>query len=107
MSFLQNIWDETLAGPPPDSALGRLRKYNSFAAHRSPPMTISIPSPTTLSHTHDSRPPPTPPPVTPRDDDIKRLITRRRSLDFPRPLELPDRTTPSVYDWIVITALDR
>lgn len=59
MSFLQKIWDETLAGPAPDSGLGRLRKYNSFSASRSPPMlsgdvisiprSIDIPSPT-LSH---------------------------------------------------------
>ena len=38
MSFLQKLWDETLAGPAPDSGLSRLRKYNSFSASRSPPM---------------------------------------------------------------------
>ncbi|KAL8458753.1 hypothetical protein ACS0TY_035481 [Phlomoides rotata] len=37
MGFLHKLWDETLAGPPPDSGLGKLRKYNSFSASRSAP----------------------------------------------------------------------
>ncbi|XP_058745463.1 dormancy-associated protein homolog 4 isoform X2 [Vicia villosa] len=40
MGFLDKLWDETLAGPLPDSGLGKLRKYNSFSASsgvRSPP----------------------------------------------------------------------
>lgn len=128
MSFLQKLWDETLAGPAPDSGLSRLRKYNSFSASRSPsmlsndvvsniPPTIQIPSPTlTLSQSPNSFPEspmassssPSTPPETPRGDEMKR-ITRRRSIDYPRrrPLEGPEPTTPSVYDWIVITALDR
>lgn len=32
MGFLHKIWDETLAGPAPDSGLGKLRKYNSLSA---------------------------------------------------------------------------
>lgn len=35
MGFLHKLWDETLAGPAPDSGLGKLRKYNSFNASRS------------------------------------------------------------------------
>ncbi|KAL1551790.1 dormancy-associated protein 4-like isoform X1 [Salvia divinorum] len=35
MGFLHKLWDETLAGPPPDAGLGKLRKYNSFSAARS------------------------------------------------------------------------
>uniref|UniRef100_A0A9I9DR30 Dormancy-associated protein homolog 4 n=1 Tax=Cucumis melo TaxID=3656 RepID=A0A9I9DR30_CUCME len=138
MSFLQKLWDETLAGPAPDSGLSRLRKYNSFSASRSPPMlsndvlsnnnsnnnippTIQIPSPT-LSQSPTSFPespmpapstprtPPSTPPETLRsgEDHVKRL-GRRRSVDYPgrRPLEGPEQTSPSVYDWIVITALDR
>ncbi|KAA0053526.1 dormancy-associated protein-like protein 4 [Cucumis melo var. makuwa] len=83
MSFLQKLWDETLAGPAPDSGLSRLRKYNSFSASRSPPMlsndvlsnnnsnnnippTIQIPSPT-LSQSPTSFPEsPMPAPSTPR-----------------------------------------
>ncbi|GAA0173534.1 hypothetical protein LIER_27127 [Lithospermum erythrorhizon] len=35
MGFLERIWDETIAGPTPDSGLGKLRKYNSFSASSS------------------------------------------------------------------------
>jgi hypothetical protein len=37
-TFLHKLWDETLAGPPPDTGFGKLRKYNSFSAARSPPI---------------------------------------------------------------------
>ena len=37
MGFLHKLWDETLAGPMPDSGLGELRKYDSFSARSSPP----------------------------------------------------------------------
>jgi len=32
MGFLHKLWDETLAGPTPDSGLGKLRKDNSSSA---------------------------------------------------------------------------
>ncbi|XP_075521299.1 dormancy-associated protein homolog 4-like [Primulina tabacum] len=35
MGFLHKLWDETLAGPTPESGLGKLRKYNSFSGTRS------------------------------------------------------------------------
>ncbi|CAO2211133.1 unnamed protein product, partial [Urochloa humidicola] len=31
MGLLEQLWDETVAGPRPDSGLGRLRKYASFS----------------------------------------------------------------------------
>ncbi|WOL16453.1 hypothetical protein Cni_G25240 [Canna indica] len=31
MGLLDKLWDDTLAGPLPESGLGRLRKYSSFA----------------------------------------------------------------------------
>ncbi|KAK6139440.1 hypothetical protein DH2020_026817 [Rehmannia glutinosa] len=31
MGLLDQLWDDTLAGPRPDSGLGKLRKYNSFS----------------------------------------------------------------------------
>ncbi|XP_027337648.1 dormancy-associated protein homolog 4 isoform X2 [Abrus precatorius] len=31
MGFLHKLWDETLAGPTPETGLGKLRKYNSFS----------------------------------------------------------------------------
>ncbi|XP_057550758.1 dormancy-associated protein homolog 3-like isoform X2 [Amaranthus tricolor] len=30
MSLLEKLWDDTIAGPHPDSGLGRLRKFNTF-----------------------------------------------------------------------------
>ncbi|GFY97209.1 dormancy/auxin associated family protein [Actinidia rufa] len=44
MGFLHKLWDETLAGPAPDFGLGKLRKYDSFSAVRSPPPPVIIPS---------------------------------------------------------------
>ncbi|KAJ6932841.1 dormancy-associated protein [Populus alba x Populus x berolinensis] len=38
MGFLHKLWDETLAGPMPDSGLGKLRKYDSFSVRSSPPV---------------------------------------------------------------------
>lgn len=38
MGFLDKLWDETLAGPPPETGLGKLRKYKSLSATRSPPI---------------------------------------------------------------------
>lgn len=42
MGFLHKLWDETLAGPAPDSGLGKLRKYDSFyaATQRSAPAVL-------------------------------------------------------------------
>ncbi|XP_011048592.1 PREDICTED: auxin-repressed 12.5 kDa protein-like isoform X2 [Populus euphratica] len=41
MGFLHKLWDETLAGPMPDTGLGKLRKYNSFPVRSSPPVNAS------------------------------------------------------------------
>nr|XP_017182798.2 dormancy-associated protein homolog 4-like isoform X2 [Malus domestica] len=38
MGFLHKLWDETLAGPAPESGLGKLRKYDSMSIPSSPPM---------------------------------------------------------------------
>uniref|UniRef100_A0A7N0TJH1 Uncharacterized protein n=1 Tax=Kalanchoe fedtschenkoi TaxID=63787 RepID=A0A7N0TJH1_KALFE len=32
MGFLDSLWDETVAGPAPESGAGKLRKYNSLSA---------------------------------------------------------------------------
>ncbi|XP_074276121.1 dormancy-associated protein homolog 3 isoform X2 [Silene latifolia] len=31
MGLLEKLWDDTLAGPHPDSGLGKLRKFNTFS----------------------------------------------------------------------------
>ncbi|KAI4355391.1 hypothetical protein L6164_004171 [Bauhinia variegata] len=45
MGFLHKLWDETLAGPAPDTGLGKLRKYDSFSGTpRSPPvLPVEVP----------------------------------------------------------------
>lgn len=43
MGFLHKLWDETLAGPAPESGLGQLRKYHSFSAARSSAARASPP----------------------------------------------------------------
>ncbi|KAK3413585.1 hypothetical protein EUGRSUZ_I02133 [Eucalyptus grandis] len=45
MGFLHKLWDETLAGPTPDSGLGGLRKYDSFPSSRSSAARRSAPPP--------------------------------------------------------------
>lgn len=50
MGFLDKLWDDTLAGPAPDAGLGKLRKYNSFSAPRSP---TAAPSSGVVAPSHD------------------------------------------------------
>lgn len=127
MGFLHKLWDDTLAGPPPDSGLGKLRKYDSFSAARSPSMVTDHEVPITRSITilrtnsalrnlsvDPGSAPPSPAasstpvtpltPETPRGDNIKKL-TRRNSLAGAS--EQPDSRSPHAYDWIVMSALDR
>ncbi|XP_011072660.1 dormancy-associated protein homolog 4 isoform X1 [Sesamum indicum] len=47
MGFLHKLWDETLAGPTPETGLGKLRKHNSFSSARSStaasPLAVVVP----------------------------------------------------------------
>ncbi|XAR49859.1 hypothetical protein NMG60_11004020 [Bertholletia excelsa] len=124
MGFLHKLWDDTLAGPAPESGLGKLRKYDSFSAVRSPPSVavdeITVSRSITILRTNSAglhggdsgsgpssptvpRTPTTPlTPTTPRGD-FRRLSRRKLT---PEPLERPDANS-TVYDWLVINALDR
>lgn len=136
MGFLHKLWDETLAGPAPDTGLGRLRKYNSFSAVRSPnhflsryhhhrhaddhdqtipvTRTITILRPNNLSVVEPGSGPSSPATSsgpsspfstgTPRDEDVKRFTRKKQTLDA---MEHAEATSPTVYDWIMISALDR
>ncbi|KAL6996207.1 hypothetical protein U1Q18_006341 [Sarracenia purpurea var. burkii] len=121
MGFLHKLWDETLAGPPPESGLGKLRKYDSFSAARSStptgpgiigPSEIPVTRTITILRTkslNSSEPAgslpsspagsstPTSPlsPTTPRGD-FKRLWRRKSTME---PLESADPISPTVYDW--------
>ncbi|XP_038878371.1 dormancy-associated protein homolog 3-like isoform X1 [Benincasa hispida] len=37
MGLLDQLWDDTLAGPTPDSGLGKLRKHPTFASRSASP----------------------------------------------------------------------
>ncbi|KAK9281420.1 hypothetical protein L1049_004322 [Liquidambar formosana] len=119
MGFLDKLWDETLAGPAPDTGLGKLRKYHSFSAVRSPPpiapnVNVPISRTITLLKTNssafrnfsaDSGSDPASPAgsTTPRSPftpgtphgHFKRS-TRKKEEAYE---EVADPTSPTVYDW--------
>ncbi|GMI82157.1 hypothetical protein like AT1G54070 [Hibiscus trionum] len=126
MGILDKLWDETLAGPMPESGLGKLRKYNSFSATRSSSpapvdasqvmitrsitilksnpglKNISVEPGSVPSSPSGSSNPGTPlSPGTPSGDF--RRFTRRKSPALLR----EEPRSPTVYDWIVRSALDR
>ncbi|KAJ9179444.1 hypothetical protein P3X46_011232 [Hevea brasiliensis] len=126
MGFLHKLWDETLAGPAPDTGLGKLRKYDSFSAatprsapavipHEEMVITRSITILRTNSNlknfsldpgsTPDSpaacSTPGTPlSPGTPRWE-FKKLTRRKSSADA---LDRSEPRSLTTYDWIVISA---
>ncbi|KAF5206281.1 Dormancy/auxin associated family protein [Thalictrum thalictroides] len=131
MGLLDNLWDDTIAGPRPDSGLGKLRKYNSLPTNNGiVPLSVSVPEvvdvPISRSITivkpnsnfrnfsADSGSVPSSPassntpsspfsPRTPRSD-MKRL-SRRKTIS--EAFERAEPRSPTVYDWVVISALDR
>ncbi|KAL9235516.1 hypothetical protein vseg_010267 [Gypsophila vaccaria] len=134
MGFLDKLWDETLAGPAPETGLGRFRKYNSLSAVRSPnhpmvnvashyhdnhgldhtvqvsrcikilrPKNLSV-EPGSGSSTPSSGPSSPYSPGSTRDSDVKRFSRKKHQLD---PMDQASPTSPTVYDWIMIGALDR
>ncbi|KAI3766353.1 hypothetical protein L2E82_16408 [Cichorium intybus] len=127
MGFLHNLWDETLAGPTPDSGVGKLRKYKSLrlrsggnigpshADDNSPiSRSIKLLRSNSLSSSDDSGSSPSSPssPVTPGGSpfsptspggNIKKL-TRAKSTAG---AHSSGHKNPTGYDWIVLSALDR
>ncbi|AET01849.1 dormancy-associated protein homolog 4 isoform X1 [Medicago truncatula] len=122
MGFLEKLWDETLAGPTPETGLGKLRKYNSFSAASSgvrlPPVkdhdvpvvtrsimiirnTVSEPVSPSSSAATTPRTPNTP--DTP-GGYFKKFTRRKASGD---PSESSDYRSPTISDWVIMSALDR
>uniref|UniRef100_A0A7N0T2T1 Uncharacterized protein n=1 Tax=Kalanchoe fedtschenkoi TaxID=63787 RepID=A0A7N0T2T1_KALFE len=123
MGFLDSLWDETVAGPAPDSAAGRLRKYKSLSAMQlqqqlsSGSVADDVPAPisrriTVLRHKSVYKnlmePPGSPTgsesprsPLSPRTprEDFKKLM-RKRSDGY-------EKAEHTGYDWIVLSSLDR
>ncbi|KAB5574052.1 hypothetical protein DKX38_001246 [Salix brachista] len=132
MGFLHKLWDETLAGPMPDSGLGKLRKYDSFSARSSVPpvnasaanrngemsitrsITIirrsSTSSLRSLSVDPGSAPEsPAPPstPGTPLTPGTPRGDFRRRKSSVEASESAEPRSLITVHEWIVLNPLDR
>ncbi|XP_020228382.1 dormancy-associated protein homolog 4 isoform X2 [Cajanus cajan] len=115
MGFLDKLWDETLAGPTPETGLGKLRKYNSFpaggaAARSAPPPDVPISRSITIvrapcglgtTGSASSSAPTTPKtPETPGGDFKK--FTRRKST-----AESAENRSPTIYDWVIMSSMDR
>ncbi|KAF7093438.1 hypothetical protein CFC21_095852 [Triticum aestivum] len=130
MGLLDQLWDETVAGPRPDHGLGRLRKYSSFspstaaAADVAPAVThsITIARPPSLSvpSGESSSVPPSPAsapdsPFAAATSSIRKVdgwrAFRRKSkmanVDVVRAEATVGPRSPTVYDWVVISSLDR
>ncbi|KAI3426653.1 uncharacterized protein J3R85_009858 [Psidium guajava] len=133
MGLLHKLWDETFAGPTPESGLGKLRGHRSSseaaaaaAARSADPAAVvprgaglvsrritivrtgnqgwmvdpdSVPEPPALS---SSNPGTLPSPGMPQGDFKK--FTRRKSSQESQKAE---PRSPTVFDWILISALDR
>ncbi|CAL4999156.1 unnamed protein product [Urochloa decumbens] len=130
MGLLEQLWDETVAGPRPDSGLGRLRRYSSFspsllapapaADETAPAMRRSITMARAASLAVDQSPrgescsssvPSSPASApdspftaatTPKADSWSML---RRKPKASEPAVRP--RSPTVYDWVVISSLDQ
>ncbi|PAN12585.1 hypothetical protein GQ55_2G266400 [Panicum hallii var. hallii] len=146
MGLLDQLWDDTVAGPRPDSGLGKLRKYASFSpsssssvsaaaaasppaegaasgAGAAPPVTrsISMLRPSALSvvtspRSESSSAPSSPASgapdspfgaaTTPKGEGWKKL--RRKGRMAADGADAPGTPrSPTVYDWVVISSLDR
>ncbi|KAF0899755.1 hypothetical protein E2562_024079 [Oryza meyeriana var. granulata] len=139
MGLLDQLWDETVAGPRPDSGLGKLRKYSSFspsssaAAATAPsaaavdgpaavtrsitivrPPSLSVPSPRGSEYSSSVPSSPASAPdspfasaTTPKGDSWRRLRRKPKTADAVPEAAAVGPRSPTVYDWVVISSLDR
>ena len=132
MGLLDQLWDETVAGPRPDTGLGKLRKYSSFSPSSSAatesaaaadkpavtrsitivrPPSLSVPSPRGESSSVPSSPTSAPDSpfasaTAPKGDSWRRLRRKPKMADVGAEAAVGPRS-PTVYDWVVISSLDR
>ncbi|KAG1358853.1 dormancy-associated protein [Cocos nucifera] len=127
MSLLDHLWDETVAGPRPDSGLGKLRKYSSFSPSSSSASAATAPgsfqvtrsitilrTATSPRSTPDSTSSAPSSPASVPDSSLTPTGLRgewRRLGRKPAPMaegmETAEPRSPTVYDWVVISSLDR
>ncbi|GER45062.1 dormancy/auxin associated family protein [Striga asiatica] len=125
MGFLHKLWDETLAGPAPESGLGKLRKYNSFNAAGPPPpddvqisrsitvlrgnahrnLTVSVGAQSAPSSPSGSTAPNSPFSPSSPGGNVKKLSRRKSAANA---MHNSDPKSPtSGYDWILLNSWDR
>jgi hypothetical protein len=141
MGLLDQLWDDTVAGPRPDHGLGKLRKYASFppsstsaasgaaggvAAAATPAVTrsitilrppaLSVTSPRSESGSAPSSPASVPDSpfgttaTTPRGEGWSKFRRKGRMAAADGSTDVASPGTPrspTVYDWVVISSLDR
>ncbi|XP_048545169.1 dormancy-associated protein homolog 3-like [Triticum urartu] len=130
MGLLDQLWDETVAGPRPDHGFSKLRKYSSFspsspaAADVAPAVTRSItiarPPSLSLPYGESSSVPSTPASApdspfaagtgsTPRVDGWRafRRKSKMANVDAVQAEATVGPRSSTVYDWVVISSLDR
>ncbi|TVU05659.1 hypothetical protein EJB05_48830 [Eragrostis curvula] len=134
MGLLDQLWDETLAGPRPDSGLSKLRKSSSFsrfswsssspvAANDTPPapamtrsttMTALSVDTSPLGESYGSSGPESPAStldspfasaITPKGEGWRNFRRKPKVADGPETVFAP--RSPTVYDWVVISSLDQ
>ncbi|VAH98329.1 unnamed protein product [Triticum turgidum subsp. durum] len=126
MGLLDQLWDDTVAGPWPDHGFSKLRKYSSFspsspaAEDVAPAVTrsITIARPPSLSlPSGESSSVPSSPGSAP-DSPFAAATSRRdgwrafrrkskiANVDVVRAEAAVGPRSPTVYDWVVISSLD-
>ncbi|KAL5229747.1 hypothetical protein ABZP36_028523 [Zizania latifolia] len=139
MGLLDQLWDETVAGPWPDAGLGKLRKYSSFSPSSSAaaaaaaaaadalaagvtrsiaivrPPSLSVPSTHGESGSSVPSSPASAPDSpfaaattpTPKGDSWRRLRRKPKMAADAAAEPTVGPRSPTVYDWVVISSLDR
>ncbi|KAI3933863.1 hypothetical protein MKX01_028189 [Papaver californicum] len=118
MGLVENLWDDILAGPKPEKGLKKLRRYSSGPLPSSQDIPISrsitiFKSNCRVSSADSSSSSPSSPagsstpgsplsPWTPRRDTKKLMRMKSTSAA----LERAEPRIPTVYDWVVISAID-
>ncbi|KAI3933864.1 hypothetical protein MKX01_028190 [Papaver californicum] len=122
MGLLEIFWDDILAGPRPENGLKKLRRYDSgpLPSFEDVPISRSITIPksnfsnirvsdedsssSVASSPAGASTPGSPlSPWTPGQDT--KILMRRKSTSAA--LERAEPRSPTVYDWLVISAIDR
>ncbi|OAY83330.1 dormancy-associated protein homolog 3-like isoform X2 [Ananas comosus] len=137
MSLLDQLWDDTVAGPRPESGLGKLRKYASFSPSSSSPSSsvvvtsanAAVFAPNITRSITVIRTPPSSAASSPRGASVPSSPAAAPESPFASPTprgswkslrrkpttpttaaegaEKVGPRSPNVYDWMVISSLDR